>query len=62
MKNLKKLDRNNLKAIKGGDDNMGYCPDSQTYIPCDQLCEQTKPTLCFGVKNESLQFEGFLFV
>ncbi|SDQ49952.1 hypothetical protein SAMN05421664_1824 [Chryseobacterium soldanellicola] len=47
LKNLKKLDRSNLKTIKGGDDpNIGYCPDSHTYIPCDQLCPNGRNPLC----------------
>jgi len=47
MKNLKKLSRKNLKSIQGGDDpNIGYCPDSQTYIPCDQLCPNRRNPLC----------------
>ena len=70
LKNLKKLNRENLKKINGGGkepicdigpegcpckippghpclgggggtdpgSNLGYCPDNQSYIPCDQYC------------------------
>lgn len=71
LKNLKKLDRSNLREIQGGvgiglcdigpegcpckippghpclgggggvepgGPDMGYCPDTQSYIPCTQTC------------------------
>jgi len=47
MKNLQKLNRNKLKGIKGGNTtDIGYCPDSQTYIPCDELCPNKRNPLC----------------
>ena len=30
----------------GGDPVLGYCPDSQTYIPCDQVCPNGLQPLC----------------
>ncbi|CEJ71923.1 hypothetical protein BN1195_04277 [Chryseobacterium oranimense G311] len=80
LKNLQKLDRENLKRINGGGgkppicdigpvgcpciippgdpclggggggtnpgDNLGYCPDNQSYIPCDQVCPSGMSPFC----------------
>lgn len=76
LKNLKKLNRDDLRAINGGiricdigpvgcpckippgdpclggsggggnDPVLGYCPDSHSYIPCDQACPNGLQPLC----------------
>lgn len=79
LRNLKKLNRDDLREIKGGGgqricdigpegcpckipagdpclggpggpgnpgEPVGYCPDSQSYIPCDQLCPNGLQPLC----------------
>ncbi|MDR6515133.1 bacteriocin-like protein [Chryseobacterium camelliae] len=77
LKNLKKLNRYDLKEINGGKEicdigpegcpckippghpclaggggpgdpgnPVGYCPDSQAYIPCDQTCPNGTQPLC----------------
>lgn len=30
----------------GGDPVLGYCPDNQSYIPCDQTCPNGMSPLC----------------
>ena len=30
----------------GGNDPLGYCPNDQTYIPCDQLCSNGTQPFC----------------
>ncbi|WP_294285781.1 hypothetical protein [uncultured Chryseobacterium sp.] len=79
LKNLRKLNRDDLREIKGGGgkqicdigpegcpckipagdpclggpggpgnpgEPVGYCPDSQSYIPCDQTCPNGLDPLC----------------
>jgi len=78
LKNLKKLNRGDLKEVNGGgricdigpvgcpciippgdpclgggggpggpvDPPMGYCPDSQNYIPCTESCPNGMSPLC----------------
>lgn len=80
LKNLKKINRGDLKKIKGGGreqlcdigpegcpckipaghpclgggggfpgnpgDPVGYCPDNQSYIPCDQSCPSGMSPIC----------------
>ncbi|WP_370896486.1 hypothetical protein [Chryseobacterium gossypii] len=78
LKKLQKLNRKELKNIKGGSgigpcdigpvgcpceippghpclgggdpgdpgSNYGYCPDDQSYIPCDQYCPNGLQPLC----------------
>ena len=47
LKNVKKLDRNNLKKIKGGANNRGYCPDNDGYfIPCRDVCSNGSSPIC----------------
>jgi hypothetical protein len=80
LRNLKKLNRGDLREIKGGGgqqicdidrkdlpvksrqvilaclggpggpgnpgEPVGYCPGSQSYIPCDQICPNGLQPLC----------------
>ncbi|WP_426048027.1 bacteriocin-like protein [Chryseobacterium sp. NFX27] len=78
LKNLQKLNRENLKKVHGGGrspicdigpegcpciippgdpclggpggggggEDLGYCPDSQTYIPCNQTCPDGRDPFC----------------
>lgn len=79
LKNLKRLERENLKKINGGigvgpcdiglegcpckippghpclggggggtnpGTDLGYCPDNQSYIPCDQSCPSGMSPFC----------------